>query len=135
MAIEKIRVTPRDDFDYYAAEELDFKRLFTGEHLSISIDKYRPGQRTPKLYKRRPNNGKEILLPFQGKLKIMAGEQEFIADPSANGLTLYVIDALTERNFENVGDTDALVLVFFAPPFSVAEIQDFLVQTGQNQAA
>ena len=135
MSIQAIRVTPRTDFDHYAAEELDFKRLFTGDHLSISVDKYRPGQRTPKLYKRRPNNGKEILLPFQGNLKIMAGDQEFLADPEANGLTLYVIDALTERNFENVGDTDALVLVFFAPPFSVAEIQDFLIRTKQDQAA
>lgn len=128
MAITKIDAEATKEFDFYAAENLDFKRLFTDEHLSISIDRYRPGQVTPILYKQRPADGKEILLPFKGTLKIVTADQEFVADPATNGLSLYVIDALTGRHYENVGTTDALVLVFFAPPFTVAEIQDFLDQ-------
>lgn len=121
-----INLSKFNDFEDFKAESLKFGKIFRNEHISISLDKYEVGVKTPMMYKDRPQNGKEILLPFTGKLKIIMETESKIFEPEKEGLSLVVIDARTKRQFENMGNKPAKVLAIFAPPFELKEIEHFL---------
>jgi len=124
--MKEIKVNGVKDFEYFKEENLKFAKIFKNKHISISLDKYEVGVKYPMLYKDRPEEGKEILIPFKGKLKITTKTESKIFDPESDGLSLVIIDAREERQFENVGNTDAKVLAIFAPPFQLKEIEHFL---------
>lgn len=124
--MQEIRLLEVTDFNDFEAENLLFAKLYRNKHISLSLDKYVVGVKTPMMYKNRPEEGKEILIPFSGKLKIITEDQERVCDPAKNGLSVVIIDGNTKRQFENVGEVDALVLAIFAPPFHIDEIKDFL---------
>jgi len=124
--MKEIKLSKVENFEYFKEENLNFAKIFRNKHISISLDKYKVGVKTPMIYKDRPDGGKEILIPFKGKLKIITKTKSKIFDPENEGLSLVVIDAKEERQFENIGDTDAKVLAIFAPPFQLKEIEHFL---------
>jgi hypothetical protein len=124
--MKEIKLNEVKNFEYFKEENLNFAKIFRNQHISISLDKYEVGAKHPMLYKDRPEGGKEILIPFKGKLKIITKTESKIFDPENEGLSLVVIDAREERQFENVGNTDAKVLAIFAPPFQLKEIEHFL---------
>lgn len=121
-----INLSRFNDFEGLKAENFKFGKIFRNEHISISLDNYDVGVKTPLLYKDRPQNGKEILLPFTGKLKIITETESNIFEPEKEGLSLVIIDTRTKRQFENMGNTPAKVLAIFAPPFELKEIEHFL---------
>ena len=121
-----INLSKFTDFDDFKEENLKFGKIFRNEHISISLDNYEVGVKTPLMYKDRPQSGKEILLPFTGRLKIITETESKIFEPEKEGLSLIVIDARTKRQFENLGNTSAKVLAIFAPPFELKEIEHFL---------
>ena len=124
--MEVIKLDEVKDFKDYEAEKIKFKRLFTNEYISISLDKYEAGIRTPMLYKDRPEGAKEILIPIEGRIKIITKNEARVFDPEKEGLSLVIIDRREERRFENVGDKEAKGLAIFAPPFHLKEIEHFL---------
>jgi len=119
-------------FENFPEENLKFAKLYRNEHISISFDKYVVGIKTPTLYKNRPNGGKEILIPLVGKLRINTDGESKDFDPENNGLSIVVIESNTNRQFENIGEKDALVLAIFSPPFSIKELEDFLASAGKK---
>ena len=124
--MKEIKLNEVKDFEYFKEENLRFAKIFRNKHVSISLDKYEVGVKYPILYKDRPEDGKEILIPFKGKLKIKTKSESKIFDPENEGLSLVLINAREERQFENVGNIDAKVLAIFAPPFQLKEIEHFL---------
>lgn len=124
--MKEIKLNEVENFEYFKEENLNFAKIFKNKHISISLDKYEVGVKYPMLYKDRSEEGKEILIPFKGKLKITTRTESKIFDPENEGLSLVVIDAKEERRFENIGNTDAKVLAIFAPPFQLKEIEHFL---------
>jgi len=121
-----IKINQITKFKRFEAENLQFLELFRSEHISISLDKYIVGIKTPMLYKNRAKGGKEILIPLEGEIKIITEDGENTFDPANDGISIAIINPNTNRQFENIGNIDAKVLAIFAPPFQIEEIEDFL---------
>jgi hypothetical protein len=132
MPIQKIMLSSVSEFNDFEAENLFFTELFRSKHVSISLDKYVVGVKTPQIQKDRPEGAKEILIPFEGKIKLILEEEYHEFNPQDDGISLVIIDANTKRQFENVGNVDAKVLAIFAPPFQIEEIEDFLNSVKSN---
>ena len=61
LNMKTINLSKFNNFEDFKAENLKFGKIFRNEHISISLDNYDVGVKTPLMYKDRPQNGKEIL--------------------------------------------------------------------------
>ena len=129
-----IKINEVNKFEKFEAENLQFLELFRSKHISISLDKYIIGIKTPMLYKNRPDGGKEILIPLQGEINIITEKATHSFKPETEGISIVILDPNTKRQFENVGETDAKVLAIFAPPFQLNEIKDFLQSVDNKES-
>ena len=110
-------------FEYWPTENLSFKPLLREKHLSISLDEMKSEAETPYHYHDRPNNGKETLIIFQGKIKLKTENVEKVFDVDQEGPVLLVIDSNEYKQIKNVGDKDAKILAMFTPPFDLKEVE------------
>lgn len=126
MNIQRINLKDVKDFNELKEENLRFAKIYRNEHISISLDKYAPGVKTPFVQKNRPSHGKEILIPLKGKIKIITEDHQEIFDPETDGISIVVVNSNTKRKFENITEEEALVLAIFAPPFLIDELKELL---------
>ncbi|KKP29421.1 MAG: hypothetical protein UR15_C0016G0006 [Parcubacteria group bacterium GW2011_GWA2_31_28] len=113
-------------FKSWDFEKLKFTEVFRNKFVNFSIDIYEVGVKTPMMYKHRPKGSNKIIIPFQGKLKIITAKQNLICDPKNEGLRLIIIGPKEKRQFENIGNTSVKVLAIYAPPFHIREINHIL---------
>lgn len=123
ILLNKIREFKKWDF-----EKLKFIEIFRNDFVNFSIDVYEIGVKTPTMFKNRPKGSNKIIIPFQGRLKIITEKQTLICDPDRDGLRLIIIGQKEKRQFENIGNIPAKVLAIYAPPFHIREINHILVQ-------
>lgn len=117
-----IKLNEVDNFQSFDVENLKFKEIFRSEFINFSVDMYEVGKKTPLIQKHRPEGSKEILIPFQGKLRIHTNNGYHDFNPEEEGLTVVFVDPKEARQFENIGDIPVKVLAIFAPPFHMEEI-------------
>ncbi|MDO8571950.1 MAG: hypothetical protein Q7R79_04695, partial [bacterium] len=120
--MKSIRIRDITKYKRWDFEQLKFVEIFRNIFVNFSIDFYDVGVKTPMMYKNRPAGSRKIIIPLEGKLKVITEKQSVIFDPDREGLSLVIIGQKEKRQFENVGTIPAKVLAIYAPPFHIREI-------------
>lgn len=121
VSMTMLRQVPVQSF----AEENILGAILGGTpHTTATFGIVRPGTMQTPHVQRRPDNGDELILVFEGKFRIVSGNDRTAAhDTAAQGAVYLSIEAGSVASIENVGDSDVVFFSVFSPPFVLGEIE------------